>query len=68
MLHAGQVPQMAGKPQSGAARPKLKAGIVVCPNGSARGAEYVLGEAMRALLQALATEGEPLVLRTLADR
>jgi len=40
----------------------------VCPNGSARGAEYVLGEAMRALLQALATEGEPLVLRTLADR
>jgi len=47
---------------------KLKAGIVVCPNGSARGAEYVLGEAMRALLQALATEGEPLVLRTLADR
>lgn len=31
---------------------KLSVGVTCCQNGSARGAEYVLGEAMRGLLQA----------------
>ena len=47
---------------------KLRAGIAACPKGSGRGAEYVLGEAMRGLLHALATSSEPVVVRTSEDK
>jgi diguanylate cyclase (GGDEF)-like protein len=46
-------------------RASLRAGIVSCQNGSAYGAEYVLGEAMRGLLQAKSTRTERLVARNL---
>lgn len=45
----------------------LSVGIVACQNGSARGAEDVLGEAMRGLLQAKSLLEERLVVRNLAD-
>ncbi|HUW60788.1 MAG TPA: diguanylate cyclase, partial [Candidatus Bathyarchaeia archaeon] len=44
----------------------VSVGIVACQNGSAQGAEYVLGEAMRGLLQAKSL-GERLVVRNLAE-
>ncbi|MCP4643069.1 MAG: diguanylate cyclase [bacterium] len=44
---------------------KLNAGIVTCKNGSARGADYVLGEAMRGLLQAKSKADAPYVARNL---
>ncbi|NIA13629.1 MAG: diguanylate cyclase [Nitrospiraceae bacterium] len=44
----------------------MSAGLVACQNGSARGAEYVLGEAMRGLLQAKSTRDERLVARNLS--
>jgi PleD family two-component response regulator len=37
---------------------KLSAGIVSCQNGSARGADFVLGEAMRGLLKAKSQKPE----------
>ena len=40
---------------------RLSAGVVACQNGSARGAEYVLGEVMRVLLQAKSKPGHKLV-------
>jgi two-component system cell cycle response regulator len=44
----------------------VSVGIVACQNGSAQGAEYVLGEAMRGLFQAKSL-GERLVVRNLAE-
>jgi two-component system cell cycle response regulator len=46
---------------------KVSVGIVACQNGSARGAEFVLGEAMRALLQAKSLPEERLVARNLSE-
>ncbi len=43
----------------------LSVGIVACQNGSALGAEYVLGEAMKGLLQAKSLEERRLVARNL---
>jgi diguanylate cyclase (GGDEF)-like protein len=40
---------------------RLSAGVVTCQNGSARGAEYVLGETMRVLLQAKSKPDQKLV-------
>jgi diguanylate cyclase (GGDEF)-like protein len=45
----------------------LRAGIVGCRNGSAKGADYVLGEAMRSLLQAKSLAGKRVIARNLAD-
>lgn len=46
----------------------LSAGIVTCRNGSAVGADFVLGEAMRGLLQAKSKSGgERLVARNLSE-
>lgn len=46
---------------------KLSAGIVACQNGSALGADFVLGEAMRGLLQAKSMSEQRLVARNLAS-
>ena len=46
---------------------KLSAGIASCQNGSALGAEYVLGEAMRGLLQAKSTSEKRIVARNLVE-
>jgi len=46
---------------------RLSVGVVTCRNGSARGAEYVLGEAMRGLLQAKSLSDERLVARDLRE-
>jgi diguanylate cyclase (GGDEF)-like protein len=48
---------------------KLSVGIVSCQNGSARGADYVLGEAMRGLLKAKSAppDQDRLVALNLAD-
>lgn len=45
----------------------LSVGIVACQNGSAQGAEYVLGEAMRGLLQAKSSPEERLMIRNLSE-
>ena len=45
----------------------LSAGIACCQNGVAYSAEYVLGEAMRSLLQAKSQNSERLVARDLTD-
>lgn len=45
----------------------LSAGITCCQNGVAYSAEYVLGEAMRSLLQAKSQNGERLVAKDLAE-
>jgi two-component system, cell cycle response regulator len=44
---------------------RMSVGIVTCQNGSAKGAEYVLGEAMRGLLQAKSMCDERLICRDL---
>lgn len=44
---------------------RLSAGIVSCQNGSALGAEYVLGEAMRSLFQAKSSPGDRLAAHNL---
>ena len=46
---------------------KLSVGIVTCQNGSARGAEMVLGEAMRGLLQAKSLPEKRVVARNLSE-
>lgn len=46
---------------------RVSVGIVSCQNGSAHGAEFVLGEAMRGLLQAKSLSDHRLVARNLAD-
>lgn len=46
---------------------RLSIGVACCRNGSAHGAEYVLGEAMRGLLQAKSKPEERLVARNLSD-
>ena len=46
---------------------QFSAGIVTCQNGSAHGADFVLGEAMRGLLQAKSQVGERLVARNLGE-
>jgi len=46
---------------------KLSVGIVACRNGSARGAEYVLGEAMHGLLEAKSVRGDRFVARNLNE-
>jgi len=46
---------------------QFSAGIVTCQNGSAHGADFVLGEAMRGLLQAKSQRGERLVARNLSE-
>ena len=46
---------------------KLSVGIVACQNGSALGADYVLGEAMRALLQAKSMPEERIIARNLSE-
>lgn len=46
---------------------RLSAGIVACQNGSALGAEYVLGEAMRSLLQAKSTTDDRIVAHNLGN-
>lgn len=46
---------------------KLSVGITCCKNGSAHGAEYVLGEAMRGLLQAKSNPRERMAARNLND-
>lgn len=47
---------------------RLRAGVVTCKNGAAKGAEFVMGEAMRSLLQArgLGLDGNRLVARNLS--
>jgi len=45
----------------------VSVGIVSCQNGSALGAEFVLGEAMRGLLQAKSKNGERIIARNLAE-
>jgi diguanylate cyclase (GGDEF)-like protein len=45
----------------------LSVGIVACQNGSAQGADYVLGEAMRGLLQAKSLHDARLIARNLSD-
>lgn len=45
----------------------LSVGVVACQNGSALGADYVLGEAMRGLLQAKSMPDERLVVRNLHE-
>jgi len=44
----------------------LSVGIAACQNGSAHGADYVLGEAMRGLFQAKSLPGDRLVARSLS--
>jgi len=46
---------------------KVSVGIVACQNGSARGAEFVLGEAMHGLLQAKSLPEERLMARNLSE-
>jgi len=46
---------------------RLSVGIVACQNGSAHGADFVLGEAMRGLLQAKSLPEERLVARNIAE-
>lgn len=46
---------------------KLSVGIACCRNGSAHGAEYVLGEAMRGLLQAKSNPRDRMAARNLYD-
>jgi len=46
---------------------KMRFGIVTCRNGSSRGADQLLGEAMRRLLQAKSTE-QPIVGRDLGAK
>lgn len=46
---------------------RLSAGIVACKNGSARGAEAVLGEAMQSLLAAQSAKGRRVGVRDLSD-
>jgi diguanylate cyclase (GGDEF)-like protein len=48
-------------------RAQLSFGIVTCRNGSARGAEQVLGEAMRNLFQASTLGGDHMVARDLSQ-
>lgn len=48
-------------------RAKLSIGIACCRNGSAHGAEYVLGEAMRGLLQAKSKHDKRLAARNLNE-
>ena len=47
---------------------RLRAGVVTCRNGAAKGAEFVMGEAMRSLLQARSrrADGHRLVARNLS--
>jgi len=46
---------------------KMSVGVVSCQNGNACGAEYVLGEAMRGLLQAKSMPEDRVVARNLGD-
>lgn len=46
---------------------RLSAGVVACQNGTAKDAEYVLGEAMRSLFQAKSKSGERLAVRNLIE-
>ncbi len=46
---------------------RVSVGIVSCQNGSAQGADFVLGEAMRGLLQAKSLPSNRVVARNLAD-
>ncbi len=46
---------------------KLSVGIACCQNGSAHGAEYLLGEAMRGLLQAKSNPRDRMAARNLYD-
>lgn len=46
---------------------RLSIGIACCRNGSAHGAEYVLGEAMRGLLQAKSQREKRLIARNLNE-
>jgi len=46
---------------------RLSAGIVACKNGSARGAEAVLAEAMQSLLAAQGSNGKRVRARTLSE-
>jgi diguanylate cyclase (GGDEF)-like protein len=46
---------------------RVSVGIVACQNGSAHGADFVLGEAMRGLLQAKSLSDHRAVARNLAD-
>lgn len=45
----------------------MSAGVVACQNGSAKGAEFVLGEAMRGLLQAKSLRDQRIVARNLPE-
>jgi diguanylate cyclase (GGDEF)-like protein len=45
----------------------VSAGIVACQNGSAQGADFVLGEAMRGLLQAKSLPSKRVVARNLSE-
>jgi diguanylate cyclase (GGDEF)-like protein len=47
---------------------RLSVGIVTCQNGTAQGAEYVLGEAMRGLLHAKSLPGPRIVARSLVEQ
>ena len=46
---------------------RLSVGIVTCENGSARGADFVFGEAMRSLLKAKSQTDPRLLARQLSD-
>lgn len=46
---------------------RVSVGIVACQNGSAHGADFVLGEAMRGLLQAKSLSDHRVVARNIAD-
>ena len=46
---------------------RLSAGVAACQNGTALASEFVLGEAMRGLLQAKSLSGERLVVRQVAE-
>jgi two-component system cell cycle response regulator len=46
---------------------RMSIGVACCKNGSAHGAEYVLGEAMRGLLQAKSQSEQRLVARNLSE-
>jgi hypothetical protein len=45
----------------------MSVGVVACQNGSAKGAEFVLGEAMRGLLQAKSLRDQRVVARNLPE-
>ncbi len=45
----------------------MSVGVVACQNGSARGADFVLGEAMRGLLQAKSLRDQRIVARNLPE-